>query len=138
MGHLLIWLGLWLWWRLGLRLGWAFRIQKDLGFNPWRRSEPFIWETNRCFYVTRPCNWNLNIRAPSPTTLTNKTQWFYVKTSWTDTFTTRKADGLCTNLPCMDINWQSISIYGKFVTSLTAYYLCADIKLKNYYWVTTY
>ena len=32
-----------------------------------------------------------------------------------------------TNLPNMDINWQSISIYGYFVTSLTAYYSCADI-----------
>ena len=27
-----------------------------------------------------------------------------------------------------DINWQSISIYGDFVTSLTAYYSCADIR----------
>ena len=27
----------------------------------------------------------------------------------------------------MDINWQTISIYGDFVTSLTAYYSCADI-----------
>ena len=33
-----------------------------------------------------------------------------------------------TNLPYMDINWQSISIYGYVVTSLTAYYSCADIK----------
>ena len=32
-----------------------------------------------------------------------------------------------TNLPYMDINWQSISIYGYFVTSLIAYYSCADI-----------
>ena len=33
-----------------------------------------------------------------------------------------------TNLPYMDINWQYISIYGYFVTSLTAYYSCGDIK----------
>ena len=33
-----------------------------------------------------------------------------------------------TNLPIMDINRQSISIYyGSFVTSLTAYYSCAGI-----------
>ena len=32
-----------------------------------------------------------------------------------------------TNLPYMDINWQSISIYGYFVTSLVAYYSRADI-----------
>ena len=31
-----------------------------------------------------------------------------------------------TYLPYMDINLQSISIYGYFVTSLTAYYSCAD------------
>ena len=27
-----------------------FRIQKCLGFDPWRHSEPFIWETYRSFY----------------------------------------------------------------------------------------
>ena len=32
-----------------------------------------------------------------------------------------------TNLPYMDINWQFISIYHDFVTSLPAYYSCADI-----------
>ena len=32
-----------------------------------------------------------------------------------------------TNLPYMDINRQSISLYGYFVTSLTAYYSGADI-----------
>ena len=32
-----------------------------------------------------------------------------------------------TILPYMEINWQSISIYSYFVTSLTAYYSCADI-----------
>ena len=34
-----------------------------------------------------------------------------------------------TNLPYMDTNLQSISIYGYFVPSLTAYYPCADIEL---------
>ena len=29
----------------------------------------------------------------------------------------------------MDINLQTITIYGDFVTSLTAYYSCADISL---------
>ena len=29
----------------------------------------------------------------------------------------------------MDINGQSISIYGDFVTSLTAYYSCADTSI---------
>ena len=29
----------------------------------------------------------------------------------------------------MDINWQFISIYGYYVTSLTAYYSCADISI---------
>ena len=33
------------------------------------------------------------------------------------------------NLPYMDINRQSISIYGDFVTSLTAYYSCGYISL---------
>ena len=33
-----------------------------------------------------------------------------------------------TNLPYMDINWQSISIYGHFVASLSAYYSCANIR----------
>ena len=32
----------------------------------------------------------------------------------------------------MDINWQSISIYGDFVTSLTAYYSCAGITDAGY------
>ena len=32
-----------------------------------------------------------------------------------------------TNLPYMDINWQSISIYGEFMTLPTTYYSCADI-----------
>ena len=38
-----------------------------------------------------------------------------------------------TNLPYMDTNWQSISTYGigYFVTSLTAYYSCADINLSD-------
>ena len=34
-----------------------------------------------------------------------------------------------TNLPYMDINRQSISIYGYLVTSLTVYYSCADINI---------
>ena len=34
-----------------------------------------------------------------------------------------------TNLPYMDINRQSISIYGYFETSLTAYYSCEDINI---------
>ena len=38
-----------------------------------------------------------------------------------------------TNLPYMGINWQYISIYGDFVTSLTAYYSCADISMKIFY-----
>ena len=38
-----------------------------------------------------------------------------------------------TNLPNMDLNWPSISKYGYFVTSLTAYYLCADITSQLYY-----
>ena len=41
----------------------------------------------------------------------------------------------------MDINWQSVSIYGYFVTSLTAYYSCADIRLSDYmlyYWKMRY
>ena len=31
-----------------------------------------------------------------------------------------------TNLPYLDINWQSMSIYGNFLTSLSAYYSCAE------------
>ena len=36
-----------------------------------------------------------------------------------------------TNLPYMDINWESIPIYGDFVTSLSAFYSCADINIKG-------
>ena len=32
----------------------------------------------------------------------------------------------------MDINLQTITIYGDFVTSLTAYYSCADISIMMY------
>ena len=32
-----------------------------------------------------------------------------------------------TNLPYMDMNWQSLYMYGYFVTSLVAYYSRADI-----------
>ena len=35
------------------------------------------------------------------------------------------------NLPYMDINWQSIYIYGDFVTSLTAYYSRVDISKRT-------
>ena len=39
-----------------------------------------------------------------------------------------------TNLPHLDINWQSIFIqYGYFVTSPTAYYSCADIRSYNFF-----
>ena len=40
-----------------------------------------------------------------------------------------------TNLPYMAINWQSISIYGDVVTSLTAYYSCAEINSLNLNWI---
>ena len=36
-----------------------------------------------------------------------------------------------TNLPYMDINWQSISIYGYFVTSLSAKFSLADINISG-------
>ena len=41
-----------------------------------------------------------------------------------------------TNLPYMDINRQPISIYGSFVTSLTAYNSCADTtsEVTNHGW----
>ena len=45
-----------------------------------------------------------------------------------------------TNLPYLDINWQLISIYGYFATSLTAYYSCADnnrrYKFSSHYQLT--
>ena len=42
-----------------------------------------------------------------------------------------------TNFPYMDINWQLISIYGDFVTSLTAYYSRTDISYA-FDWISNY
>ena len=57
---------------------------------------------------------------------------FFTTSNWNPPYSLMSAGeklALCdvTNLPYMDIDWQSISIYGHFVTSLTVYYSCADI-----------
>ena len=48
-------------------------------------------------------------------------------------YSTREKLAVCDvmNLPYMDINWKYIPIYGYFVTSMTAYYSCADINITS-------
>ena len=71
-----------------------------------------------------PAFWDISYYYSSSSWMNNSNVWYISLI-----ISVREKLAVCDvkNLPCMDINWQSIAIYGYIVTSLTAYYSCADI-----------